>query len=108
MFSLFKTLNPVVIAITIAAAISFGHGTIFGPEASFVAELFVARLRYTGASLGFQIGAALIGGLTPMVAAALLAWSEATCPVSLYLVVLAVVTLASTIVAPETARQQLG
>jgi Major Facilitator Superfamily len=35
MFSLFKTLNPVVIAITIAAAISFGHGTIFGPEAVF-------------------------------------------------------------------------
>jgi MHS family shikimate/dehydroshikimate transporter-like MFS transporter len=90
------------------SAISFGHGIMFGPEATFVAELFVARLRYTGASLGFQIGAALIGGLTAMVAAALLAWSDATWPVSLYLLVLACVTLAATLAAPETARQQLA
>ena len=108
LFPLLRTLNPMIIALTIAAAISFGHGIMFGPEASFVAELFVARLRYTGASLGFQIGAALIGGLTPMVAAALLAWSEATWPISAYLVVLSLLTLVSTLAAPETARQQLS
>jgi MFS transporter, MHS family, shikimate and dehydroshikimate transport protein len=85
MFFLLQTLNPIIIAVSIAVAISFGHGTMFGPEASFVAELFAARLRYTGASLGFQIGAALIGGLTPMLAAALLAWSKATWPISVYL-----------------------
>ena len=107
MFWLFNSRDPAIVAITIAVAASFGQGIMFGPEATWVAELFVARLRYTGASLGFQIGAALSGGLTPVVTAALLAWSGATWPISLYLIVLAAVTLAATLAAPETARQQL-
>ena len=43
MFWLFQTHNPVVIAITIAVAVSFGQGIMFGPEAAWVAELFPAR-----------------------------------------------------------------
>ena len=85
MFWLFQTRNPVVIAITIAAAVSFGQGIMFGPEAAWVAELFAARLRYSGASLGFQLGAALSGGLTPILASALLLWTGATWSISLYL-----------------------
>jgi MHS family shikimate/dehydroshikimate transporter-like MFS transporter len=86
MFWLFQTHNPVVIAITIAVAVSFGQGIMFGPEAAWVAELFPARLRYSGASLGFQLGAALSGGLTPMLASALLLWTGATWSISLYLI----------------------
>ena len=71
-------------------------------------EIFSARLRYSGASLRFPFGAALSGGSTPIGAAALLAWSGATWPFSLYLIALAVVTLAATFAAPETARQQLA
>lgn len=108
MFWLFESRNPLIIAMTIAAAVSLGQGIMFGPEATWVAELFASRLRYTGASLGFQIGAALSGGITPVVAAALLAWSGATWPISLYLILLAIVTLAATFAAPETARQQLA
>jgi MHS family shikimate/dehydroshikimate transporter-like MFS transporter len=108
MFWLFDSRDPVVIAVTIAVAVSLGQGIMFGPEATWVAELFAARLRYSGASLGFQIGAALSGGLTPIVAAALLAWSGATWSISLYLIALAVVTLAATFNAPETARRQLA
>jgi MHS family shikimate/dehydroshikimate transporter-like MFS transporter len=108
MFWLFDIRNPTIIAVTIAVAVSFGQGIMFGPEATWVAELFASRLRYSGASLGFQIGAALGGGLTPMVAAALLAWSGGTWPISLYLIVLAVITLAAALAAPETARKQLA
>jgi MHS family shikimate/dehydroshikimate transporter-like MFS transporter len=108
MFWLFRTHNPMVIAITIAVAVSFAQGIMFGPEAAWVAELFTARLRYSGASLGFQIGAALSGGLTPIIASALLLWTGATWPISLYLIAVAVVTLAATLAAPETARQPLA
>ena len=107
MFWLFQTHNPVVIAITIAVAVSFGQGIMFGPEAAWVAELFPARLRYSGASLGFQLGAALSGGLTPMLASALLLWTGATWPISLYLIAAAVVTIAATLAARETARKPL-
>jgi MFS transporter, MHS family, shikimate and dehydroshikimate transport protein len=108
MFWLFQTLNPAVIAITIALAVSFGQGIMFGPEAAWVAELFPARLRYSGASLGFQLGAALSGGLTPILASALLLWTGATWSISLYLIAAAIVTLAATFAAHETARQPLN
>jgi MHS family shikimate/dehydroshikimate transporter-like MFS transporter len=107
MFWLFDTRNAMIIAMTIAVAMSFGQGIMFGPEATWVAELFQARLRYSGSSLGFQIGAALSGGLTPMAASALLLWTGATWSISLYLTALAVVTLAATLAAPETARHPL-
>jgi MHS family shikimate/dehydroshikimate transporter-like MFS transporter len=108
MFWLFRTQNAVVVAITVAVAVSFGQGIMFGPEATWVAELFAARLRYSGASLGFQIGAALSGGLTPMIASALLLWTGATWPISLYLIVVAAVTLTATFAAPETSCQPLA
>jgi MHS family shikimate/dehydroshikimate transporter-like MFS transporter len=65
MFWLFQTHDPIIIAVTIAVAVSFAQGIMFGPEATWVVELFAARLRYSGGSLGFQIGAALSGGLHP-------------------------------------------
>lgn len=108
MFWLFQTRDPRIIAITIAVAVSLGQGIMFGPEATWVAELFGTRLRYSGASLGFQIGAALGGGSTPIIATALLGWSGATWPISLYLIVLAIITLIATLTAPETARRQLA
>jgi len=82
---------------------------LFGPEATWVSELFAARLRYRGASLGFQIGAALSGGLTPLVAEALIGWSGgATWSISLYLILLAAITLAAAVAAPETAGKPLS
>jgi MFS transporter, MHS family, shikimate and dehydroshikimate transport protein len=58
--------------------------------------------------VGFQIGAALSGGLTPVIASALLLWTGATWPISLYLIGVAVVTLTATFAAPETSRQPLA
>jgi MHS family shikimate/dehydroshikimate transporter-like MFS transporter len=107
MFALFQTRNPVVIAATVGVAVSFGQGIMFGPEAAWVAELFSSRLRYSGASLGFQIGAALSGGLTPIIAASLLLWTGATWSISVYLIAVAIITLAATLAAPETARLSL-
>jgi len=88
MFWLFDTRNAMIIAMTIAVAVSFGQGIMFVPEATWAAELFQVRLRYSGSSLGFQIGAALSGGLTPMAASALLLWTGATWSISLYLTAL--------------------
>jgi MHS family shikimate/dehydroshikimate transporter-like MFS transporter len=107
MFWLFQTRNPIVIAVTIAVAVSFGQGIMFGPEAAWVAELFPVRLRYSGASLGFQLGAALSGGLTPILASALLLWTHATWSISVYLIAMAIVTLGATMAARETARRPL-
>ena len=109
LFALFNTRDPLIITATIAVGMSLGQGIMFGTGAAWMSELFDARLRYSGASLGFQVGAALSGGFTPLIAAALLGWSGgATWPISIYLIVLACITLFATLSAPETAGKEIG
>jgi MFS transporter, MHS family, shikimate and dehydroshikimate transport protein len=108
MFWLFDTKEPLTITLTVVAAIIFGQIIGFGVGASWYSELFAARLRYSGASLGFQIGAAISGGLTPFAAATFMAWTGgATWPISVYLIVLALITAAAAVAAPETAGKPL-
>ena len=108
MFWLFDTRDPLTITLTVVAAIVFGQLIGFGVGAPWYSEMFTARLRYSGASLGFQIGAAISGGLTPFAAASFMAWTGgATWPISVYLIALAVVTFVATAAAPETAGQPL-
>jgi MHS family shikimate/dehydroshikimate transporter-like MFS transporter len=73
-----------ILALALAYA---GSGILFGPMASYYAVLFEPRLRYSGAALSYQLGATLGGGLSPLVATALLSVDHAkSWPISLYLV----------------------
>jgi len=108
MFWLLDTKDALTITLTIVAAITFGQMIGFGVGAPWYSELFAAPLRYSGASLGFQIGAAIAGGLTPFAAATFMAWTGgATWPISVYLIVLAVISFVATMAAPETAGKPL-
>jgi MHS family shikimate/dehydroshikimate transporter-like MFS transporter len=108
MFWLFDTKDAAIITLTVLAAIIFGQIIGFGVGAPWYAELFTARLRYSGASLGFQIGAAISGGLTPFAAATFMAWTGgATWPISLYLIALGIITFIATMAAPEMAGKPL-
>ena len=99
---------PLTITLTVIAAIIFGQIVGFSVGAPWYTELFAARLRYSGASLGFQIGAAISGGLTPFAAATFMGWTGgATWPISVYLIVLALITLIAALAAPETAGRPL-
>ncbi|MCY0385981.1 MFS transporter [Robbsia sp. Bb-Pol-6] len=107
-FRLLDTRDPTIIAITIALAVSLGQGIMFGPEAAWLSELFGTKLRYSGASLGFQLGGAISGGFTPLAAAVLMSWAGgATWPVSVLLIAVACVTLLCAWLAPETAKGDL-
>jgi MHS family shikimate/dehydroshikimate transporter-like MFS transporter len=108
MFWLLDTRDPATVILTIVIAITFGQMVGFSIGAPWYSELFDARLRYSGASLGFQVGAALSGGLTPLIAASLMAWAGATWPVSLFLIFCAAVTATATFLAPEMANKELS
>ena len=85
-----------------------GHAAMYGPQAAFLAELFGTRVRYTGASLGYQLAAPLSGGVAPLVATALLGWSGGDpWPVAVYLVGMAAVTIVAVLLAAETAGRDL-
>ena len=69
-----------------------GSTAMFGPVAALFAEKFKAEVRYTGASLGYQIGSILGGGFAPLIAAALFAATGTVISVSVYMIVLCVVS----------------
>ncbi|VVD69976.1 transporter [Pandoraea communis] len=96
----------VVMAIVIGAGVI--HPMMFGPEGSFFSELFDTRVRFSGVSLGKQIGTVLGGGMAPMIAASLLAWSHGQIwPVIVYFLVLAAMALISTFLVRETKDRTL-
>ena len=107
LFWLVDTGNATVIVLGMSIGF-FGSAAIFGPMAAFFSETFSTRVRYTGASLGFQTGAVLGGGFSPFIATALLVWSDgASWSVSVYLVLGAMVSLASIYLLTETFRNEL-
>jgi MFS family permease len=71
---------------------------------SFLSEMFPSNLRYTGASLGYQIAAPIGGGLVPLAAAALVELTHgATWPVSVLMILIALTTVLAVLAARETA-----
>ncbi len=106
-FALVETRDPTIITLTLVLAMSIGHATMFGPQASFMPELFGTGTRYSGASLGCQVSAALSGGFAPVAATALLAWQGNTHAVSMFMIALAVITLVAVMVTKETAGRPM-
>jgi metabolite-proton symporter len=104
LFWLLDTRNVVVITVTLIVTMTLTHALLFGPKAAFMPELFGTRTRYSGAALGANIAAAISGGLSPLIAAALLVWAGSSWAISLYIIALSLLTLVSIIAAPETAR----
>jgi MHS family shikimate/dehydroshikimate transporter-like MFS transporter len=80
-------------------------GALYGPIAAYFAELFVANVRYSAASLGYQVGQVLGGGLAPFISTALLAATGgAYWPVPLYMVILTLIGMGSIWALGETYR----
>lgn len=102
MFALIGTKNPTIVIFSIAVIVSITHAMMFGPEAAFLPELFGTKTRYTGCSIGCQVAAAISGGLAPVVATGLLGWFGTTWPISIYLVILAAISLVSALASVET------
>ncbi len=107
-FLLVGTGRVELIALALVLGVSVGHAAMYGPQASFFSELFGARVRYSGASLGYQLSSVLAGGLSPLIAAALLHWTHgAWWGIAVYMIALASITLLSVYLAAETGREPL-
>jgi MFS transporter, MHS family, shikimate and dehydroshikimate transport protein len=106
-FWLIGTKEPALVMLAVVIGL-VGHSAMYGPQAAFFSELFGTRVRYSGASLGYQLASPLAGGLAPLIATALLGWSTGEpWPVALYLIGMAVITLVSVWLAEETHRKGL-
>jgi MFS transporter, MHS family, shikimate and dehydroshikimate transport protein len=106
-FWLFETRDATVVTWAIVVGICLCQGIVFALHASFMPELFGTDARYSGVSLGFQLGAAIGGGLTPVIAASIVARTGATWPVSLILVALGILTMVAVLSTRETAKRPM-
>ena len=78
-----------------------GHAAMYGPQAAFFSELFGTNVRYSGASIGYQLASPFAGGLAPLIATALLQWSgDESWPVAIYLIATAAITLTAITLGP--------
>jgi MFS family permease len=105
-FRLLDTKSTVLIVVAAVGGLLF-HAAMYGPQAAFISELFSTRVRYSGASLGYQIAGVLGGALAPIISIALLDRFHSALPAALYVVAGLLVTIVSVWLAPETASIDL-
>jgi len=107
-FWLVDTENPYLICLALVLGM-VATAAMYGPQAAFFSELFGTKVRYSGTSLGSQLAAPLAGGLAPLIATALLKWSNnEPWPISLYMIGMVIITCCSVAAARETARTELA
>jgi len=70
--------------------------TMYGPEAALIAESFSPRLRYSGASLGYQLASIIAGGPSPFIATWLFATFHSSFPIALYILGCAIIGIIAT------------
>ena len=102
LFWMLESKSTALIFAAIMIAMNFGHGMMFGPESCCFPELFGPNVRYSGASFGFQVSAAIGGGFAPIIATAMVGYFGDTTGVSIMMIVLALITLAAALAARET------
>jgi metabolite-proton symporter len=106
-FWLLELRAPVFVVLAVIIGL-ISHAAMYGPQAAFFAELFGTRVRYSGASLGYQLASPLAGGLAPLIATALLNWSGGKpWPVALYLIGMSFITVLSVWLTKETHSDSL-
>ncbi len=106
-FWLIGTKIPVLVTLAVVLGL-IGHSALYGPQAAFFSELFDTRVRYSGASIGYQLAAPFAGGLIPLIATWFLKRSGGDpTPIAWYLIGMAIITLVSVWLAEETNRKSL-
>ncbi|MGV9796825.1 MFS transporter [Mycobacterium sp. NPDC003449] len=83
------------------------NGSLYGLMGSLSAEMFDPHVRYTGASLGQQVSAGLVGGTTPMIVTAMVASAGHSWPAPMWLALLAAISLGCVLVLPETYKKSI-
>src|SRR6202051_2406793 len=94
-FAMVDTKDPMWIFAAIVLSL-VPHSMLYGPQAALIAESFTGRLRYSGASLGYQLASVIAGGPAPLIPTALFAYYHSGYAIAGYILVCSVLTLFAT------------
>jgi len=106
LFWLMNTKVPALAWVGIVLGLAVGHAAMYGPQASFLSELFGTKVRYSGVSLGYNLASIFAGALSPLIATWLMAeYKPETWPISVYMIILALITIVSVYFAAEKPKK---
>jgi MFS transporter, MHS family, shikimate and dehydroshikimate transport protein len=107
-YALLWTKNPAWIVAAIVLSLAGGHAMLYSVQASLIPELFGTRLRYTGASLSYQLASVVAGGPAPLIAAGLVeAFPNQYWPLVSYIVVISIISLVCVQLLSETSQKDI-
>jgi MFS family permease len=106
-FALLNTAVPGWIFLAIILSL-VPHNMMYGPQAALIAESFTGRLRYSGASLGYQLASVIAGGPAPLIAAWLFARYGSGYAIATYILVCAILSLISTAMLKDYTNQDIS
>jgi MFS family permease len=106
-FRLLDTRMPYLVVIAIILSL-VPHDIMYGPQAALIAESFPGRLRYSGASLGYQLSSLIAGGPAPLIATALLNRYRSPTPLALFILGCAIISLVSTAMLKDHANKDVS
>jgi metabolite-proton symporter len=92
-------MGQAIVAIVVALLL---HGAMYGPQAAFIAELFPTRIRYSGASIAYQLTSIVAGSLAPIIAVWLYHLEKSWLPVALYVAGACLISAVAALLARET------
>jgi metabolite-proton symporter len=100
--------DPALALIAIILSLAGTHAMLYSVTAAMFSELFGTRLRYSGSSLGYQLTAPIAGGLSPIIATALLAqFNKAFWPIAIYIMAICVISYVCVSLLPETSKRKI-
>lgn len=106
-FPLLETRNTTLIIIAYICGIALSQASVYGVQSTWFAELFDTKVRYTGASLPYQIAGIITSGPTPLIATYLFATYHQTLPISAYIAATAILSLVAAFFLPETVQRDM-
>jgi MFS family permease len=106
-FALLNTMVPGWIFLAIMLSL-IPHDMMYGPQAALIAECFTGRLRYSGASIGYQLASVFAGGPAPLIATALFAEFRSGYAIALYVLVCAVISFAAAALLPDYTNRDIS
>ena len=101
-FMLVQTRDPMYIILAYIGGLALSQASVYAVQSTWFAELFVTRVRYTGASLPYQIAGIITSGPAPLISAWLFATYKDTWPIAGYIAVTAVLSLVCAYFLAET------
>jgi MFS family permease len=106
-FRLLDTGEPLMIYLAVTGGLMC-HAAMYGPQAAFLSELFPTRVRYSGASLAYQVTSVFAGSLAPIIATWFLKETGSWTPIAIYVAIAAAISFIAALLAKETKGKTLA